>query len=155
MFYKNLKENDEKNNISFYPNVYIFICKNAICNSKTIFWKPRLWVVRINTDDINKLNHTLDAINNVLKIYPSEGLSVSVVAYSKGVRVLMKKNDKKILSRITSLMQYGVEFISCKNTMDTMGYKKKDFIDEVLFVQAGVAQVIEKVASGYIDVSPY
>ena len=52
-------------------------------------------------------------------------------------------------------MEYDVEFIGCINTMQTMGWKKKDFIDDIDFVQAGIVEVIERQAHGFIDATPY
>jgi intracellular sulfur oxidation DsrE/DsrF family protein len=52
-------------------------------------------------------------------------------------------------------MNYDVEFIGCLNTMATMKWKKDEFIDNIDYVQAGVAELIEKKASGWIDATPY
>ena len=52
-------------------------------------------------------------------------------------------------------MQYDVEIVGCKNTMQTMGWKESDFIDDISYAQAGIAEVIERVAGGWIDVTPY
>jgi intracellular sulfur oxidation DsrE/DsrF family protein len=49
----------------------------------------------------------------------------------------------------------NIQFLVCKNTMDTMGWKKKEFISGVSYVQIGIAEAIEKIADGWIDVSPY
>jgi len=82
-------------------------------------------------------------------------LKVVVIAYGPGMRVIKKDYDKKTLSRIRSLMEYDVEFIGCINTMQTMGWKKRDFIDDITFVQAGIVEVIERQAHGFIDATPY
>jgi intracellular sulfur oxidation DsrE/DsrF family protein len=71
------------------------------------------------------------------------------------MRVLKKDYDKKTLQRVRSVMEYGVEFIGCINTMDSMGWKKKEFINDISYVRAGIAQVLEKVAGGWTDVTPY
>lgn len=119
------------------------------------FDNPRQWIVKIGTNNLDIMNHTLDAINNVLKEYPSESLKVAIVFYSKGMRNIMKNGDKKTLERIKSIMQYDVEIIGCKNTMQSMGWRDSDFIDNISYAQAGVAEVIERVAGGWIDVTPY
>lgn len=124
-------------------------------NPKPTFDNPRKWLIKLNTDDIHIVNHTLGAINNVLKQYPSESLNIVVVTYSKGMRVLRKNYDKKTLLRISSLQQYDVEFVACKNTMETMKWNKDEFIDNLTYVQAGVAEVIERIAGGWINVTPY
>ncbi|OPX26848.1 MAG: hypothetical protein B1H07_03300 [Campylobacteraceae bacterium 4484_166] len=129
--------------------------KMEFSEPKPSFENPRKWLVKLNTNDIKKVNQTIDTINNVLKIYPDTTLNIVVVAYSKGMRVLKKDYDKKTLSRVRSLMEYGVEFVGCVNTMDSMHWKKKDFINDISYVQAGIAQVIEKVAGGWYDITPF
>jgi len=119
------------------------------------FDKPRLWLIRLNTADLKVVNHTLGAIYNVLKEYPSDTLKVAVITYGPGIRVLRKDYDKNTLLRIKSLIEYDVEFVVCKNTMQTMGWSKKDFIDDVSYVQAGIAEVIERKVAGWIEVTPY
>ncbi len=122
---------------------------------KPTFDHPRKWLIRLNTADKHVVDHTLGAIYNVLKIYPSDSLEVCVVAYSSGMRALKKDYDPKLLSKIKSLMDYGVEFVGCLNTMQTMHWKKSDFIDGLEFVQAGIAEVIERKVAGWIEVTPY
>ena len=122
---------------------------------KPTFDTPRQWVIKISSNDIGVMNHTLDAVNNVMKEYPSESLKIAIVFYSKGMRNIMKNGDKETLKRIKSVMQYDVEIVGCKNTMQTMGWKESDFLDDISYAQAGIAEVIERVAGGWIDVTPY
>jgi len=123
---------------------------------KPSFENPRKWLIRVNSNETEKLNHILNAVNNVLKGYPEETLQIEIVFYANGIRATRKDYDEKILARIRSLMIYDtIEFLVCKNTMDTMGWKKSEFMDGVDYVQIGIAEVIERVADGWIDVSPY
>ena len=71
------------------------------------------------------------------------------------MRVLKKDYDKHTLSRISSLMDYEVEFIGCKNTMETMHWTEDDFIEDISYVQAGIAELIEKQVDGYYETTPY
>jgi intracellular sulfur oxidation DsrE/DsrF family protein len=119
------------------------------------FENPRKWVIKLNTANIEDVNHMLSSINNVLKEYPSESIKIAVVTYAQGVRVLRSDYDSDTLTRIKSLMKYEVEFIVCKNTMDTMKWKEAEFLKDISFVQAGIAEVIEKIAGGWIGVEPY
>ena len=129
--------------------------KMEFADPKPTFDNPRKWVIKMNFNDIHRVNETLGAIYNVLKEYPSDSLKVAVVCYGKGMRVIKKDYDAHTLKRIKSLMAYDVEFVACKNTMATMKWTKKDIIDDVTYVQAGIAEVIERVADGWIDVTPY
>ena len=119
------------------------------------FDNPRKWVIKLRTANIDDVNHMLSSVYNVLKEYPDGTIKIAVVTYAQGVRVLKKDYDPKTLSRISSLIEYEVDFISCRNTMKTMNWKDEDFIDDILFVQAGIAEVIEKQAAGWIGVTPY
>lgn len=119
------------------------------------FENPRKLVINLHVDDLDTVNHTVGSIYNILKEYPSDTLKVAVVLYGKGMRAIKKDYDKNTLTRIKSLMQYDVEFIGCRNTMETMKWKDDDFIDGVEFVQAGIVEVIERQMVGYIGVTPY
>ncbi len=129
--------------------------KMEFSNPQPTFDNPRKWVIKMHVSNLSTVNETLGAIYNVLKEYPSDALKVAVVCYGKGMRVLKKDYDSHTLTRIKSLMAYDVQFIACKNTMTTMKWTKKDIISGVVYVQAGIAEVIEKVAGGWIDVTPY
>lgn len=119
------------------------------------FENPRKLVINLHVDDLDTVNHTIGSIYNILKEYPSDTLKVAVVLYGKGMRAIKKDYDKNTLTRIKSLMQYDVEFVGCRNTMETMKWKDDDFIDGVEFVQAGIVEVIERQMIGYIGVTPY
>jgi len=119
------------------------------------FDNPRKWVIKLRSANIETVNHMLGSIYNVLKVYPTEGIKISVVAYAQGMRVLRKDYDPDTLKRIESLMEYDVEFIGCVNTMDTMNWKKDEFLDDISYVRAGIAEVIERIAGGWINVTPY
>ena len=119
------------------------------------FDNPRKVVYSLYVGDLETVNHTIGSMYNILKEYPAESLKIVVVAYGKGLRVLKKDYDKKTLERVKSLMEYDVEFIACKNTMETMKWKESDFIDGIGFTQAGIVEVIEKQKDGYIGITAY
>lgn len=119
------------------------------------FEKPRKIVINIHDNDLETVNHNIGTIYNILKEYPSETLKVAVVLYGKGMRVIKKDYDAATLNRIKSLMEYDVEFIGCKNTMETMKWTQDDFISGVNYVQAGIVEVIERQNDGYFGITPY
>ena len=119
------------------------------------FDNPRKLVINMHDSDLDTVNHTIGSIYNILKEYPSETLKVSVVLYGNGMRAIKKDYDKATLDRIKYLMEYDVEFVGCKNTMETMKWTEEDFIDDIEYVQAGIVEIIEKQTAGYIGISPY
>ncbi len=122
---------------------------------KPTFDNPRKVVFQLYDSDILKVNHNLSSIYNILKEYPSESLKVLVVTYGNGMRALKKDYDKATLKRIASLMEYDVEFIGCRNTMETMKWTEDDFIDDISYVQAGIVELIERKFEGYVGVIAY
>ena len=124
-------------------------------NPQPTFENPRRVIMRLKSDDVHAANHLIGTINNILKEYPDDALKVAVVAYGPGMRVLRKDYDAPTLKRLRSLLAYDIEIIGCLNTMQTMGWKRKEFIDGVDYVQAGVAEAIERQAGGWIDATPF
>ena len=134
---------------------FLLFAKYHFKDPKPTFENPRKVIMKLNRKDIHYANHLLGTIYNILKEYPDSALKVVVIAYGPGMRVLRKDYDKHTLSRIKSLMEYDVEFIGCLNTMQTMHWKKSEFIDGISYVQAGIVEVIERQAQGFIDATPY
>lgn len=135
--------------------VSLFAEKMTYSDPQPTFDNPRKWVVNLSTNDVETVNHIISSINNVLKEYPQGAMQVAVVAYSSGMRVLKKDYDPHTLTRIRSLIEYEVEFIGCRNTMDTMHWKEDDFIEDISFVKAGIAEAIERIVAGYIPMTAY
>jgi intracellular sulfur oxidation DsrE/DsrF family protein len=133
----------------------ILFSQMEFAEPKPSFDNPRKWVIKLHSSDVYTVNHTLGAIYNVLEIYPPESIQIAVVTYAQGVRVLKKDYDPHTLKRIKSLMDYDVEFISCQNTMDTMHWTKDQFIEDISYVKAGIAELIERSAAGWIEITPY
>lgn len=129
--------------------------QSTFSDPQPTFDKPRKVVYSLYVGDLETVSHTIGSMYNILKEYPAESLKIVVVAYGKGMRVLKKDYDANTLQRIKSLMEYEVEFIGCRNTMETMKWKEDDFIDGISFAQAGIVEVIEKQVDGYIGITAY
>jgi intracellular sulfur oxidation DsrE/DsrF family protein len=52
-------------------------------------------------------------------------------------------------------MEYDVDFYGCRNTMESMKWTEDDFIDDIIYVQAGIVEAIEKQVDGFIGITPY
>ena len=135
--------------------VVVSYAQMTFSDPQPTFENPRKWVIKLRIADEETVNHMLGSIYNVLKEYPAESIKIAVVAYGKGMRVLRKDYDKHTLSRISSLMDYDVEFVGCRNTMATMKWTEDEFIEDINYVQAGIAELIEKQVDGYYETTPY
>ena len=143
---------------NFLALIFISIfayAQSTFSEPQPTFDEPRKVAIQLYDSDLEKVNHNLSTIYNILKEYPEESIKVVVIAYANGVRALKKDYDKKTLTRINSLMEYDVEFIVCRNTMETMNWTEVDFIEDVSYVQAGIVELIERQVAGYIGIIAY
>ncbi len=115
---------------------------------------PRKFVFPITKWDRDEVNHILGSANNVIKFYGVDNTEVVIVAYAQGIKTLLKSHDNEIKKRVKSLMTYDVEFIACQNTMRTLKIDKKELLDEVEVVTAGIVELIERQLRGYIYIRP-
>ena len=119
---------------------------------------PRKFIFPITSADENEISHVLSSVSNVVKFYGVDKCEVVIVAYSKGIKSLLKEPkffDKDIQKRLKSVMMYdSVEFIACNNTMKTYDIGKKELLKEVEIVTAGIVEIIERQLAGYIYVRP-
>ena len=149
-----------KNIFKTFCSLLLFIsvfsfAESSFNDPQPTFENQRKVVIQLYYSDVKRVNQTIGSIYNILKEYPSETLKVVVVTYGPGMRAIKKDYDKHTLLRIQSLMEYDVEFIGCRNTMESMHWKDSDFIEDVSFVQAGIVELIERQVDGYIAVNPY
>jgi intracellular sulfur oxidation DsrE/DsrF family protein len=115
--------------------------------------KPRQIVFSVTEDSPHALDHILSVANNVLKFYGPEKVEMKIVAYSKGLKLLYKRNRTTAI-RVDALMQYDVEFVACGNTMRTLKVKEEDLVDGTVIVTAGVVELLESVKAGWIYIKP-
>jgi intracellular sulfur oxidation DsrE/DsrF family protein len=115
---------------------------------------PRKFVFPMTTWDRKEINHILGSVNNVIKFYGVDNTEVVIVAYSQGIKALLKHGNLTIQKRVKSLMTYDVEFIACGNTMKTLKIDNKELLDGVEVATAGIVELIERQLRGYIYIRP-
>jgi intracellular sulfur oxidation DsrE/DsrF family protein len=134
------------------------VAETQLSEPKPSMMNPRKFVFPITSVDEEEISHVLSSVSNVVKFYGVDKCEVAVVAYSKGIKAVLKDTDffdKEIQKRLESLKMYDtVEFIACKNTMDTYKITKKDLLKDVRIVTAGIVEIIERQLGGYIYVRP-
>ena len=98
----------------------------------------------------------IDTANNLIKNYGGpDMIDIEIVSFGKGVRLMFDGGPQE--TRIASLVENGVRFYVCKNTLDTMERmegKRPKLNTSAILVQAGVAHIIDRVDEGYILIRP-
>ena len=100
----------------------------------------------------------LDIANNLTRYYGGPDMvDIEVVAFGAGVP-MMYAQDNLNEQRISSLIEHGVRFYVCGNTLDTLerkyGGNRPSIMDGVVVVQTGVAFMIEEIQRGYLLIHP-
>ncbi len=112
--------------------------------------------VVLQLSDQTRESVVLDVANNLIKNYGGpDAIDIEIVTFGAGVRLLFAGSPHE--SRITSLVDNGVRFYVCENTLDTMervNGSRPIIMESARSVQAGVARIIEKVREGYVLVRP-
>jgi intracellular sulfur oxidation DsrE/DsrF family protein len=98
----------------------------------------------------------LDTANNLIKNYGGpDMIDIEIVTFGKGVRLMYADSPQQV--RIASLVENGVRFYVCQNTLDTMertSGERPQINPAAIMVQAGVAHIIDRVDDGYILIRP-
>lgn len=113
------------------------------------------YVLQISDMDPSKQELVLNNAANLLDAYPPGAVTVEIVAYGPGLRLLFADNVNA--KRVDSLSQSGVKFSACGNTLQAMtkllGYEPKINPDATV-VPGGVVRIGELVRKGYVYIKP-
>ena len=109
--------------------------------------------------DASNVNYqaVLDIANNLTKHYGGpDFVDIEVIAFGAGVPMLFAQ-DNINEERISSLIEHGVRFYVCGNTLDTIERKtgvKPKTLPGVTRVQTGVAFLVDEINRGYLHLHP-
>lgn len=131
----------------------VFAADTRLADPKPGWDNPRRIVLQMTTDDAKRVNGILNNAVNLQKFYGTDNVKVAVVAFSAGVRPLLKQ-DSPVAERVASLLQYDVEFIACGNTLATWEKTEADVLPGVTVTTAGIAEIIERQLQGWHVVAP-
>ena len=109
-------------------------------------------VYQLNRADPDYHDHVIFSVGEMIRRY-GDNVEVAVVAFAEGIHALAKEPERpvseEIQQRISSLSQYGVDFVACGNTMESLGWGEDDMVDFARVVQVGAAELMELQEDGY------
>ena len=142
-----------------WPIFALFVARGALAQDPVSEDKPfaeAFILLQLSDQDPIKQDAVLDVANNLIKHYGSPDLvDIEIVAFGPGMRLLLAGNTREV--RISSLVESGVRFVGCMNTVDTMERKtgkRPELNEHTIPVQTGVAYIVEKAGEGYVLVRP-
>lgn len=117
------------------------------------FDEPRRIILQLSSSDPGKMNGILYNAVNLQKFYGMDNVRIRIVAFGQGMKALYKK-ESPVRERIESLLKYDVEFVACGNTMEATNHNPEQLIDGVEWVQAGIAEIVERGKQGWVYIHP-
>jgi intracellular sulfur oxidation DsrE/DsrF family protein len=113
-------------------------------------------VYQFNKAELGYQDHVIFSVGEMVRKY-GDNVKVVVVAFAEGLHILGKNPGREvkeeIRQRISSLSQYGVEFVACGNTMKGLGWTEEDLVPFAKRVEVGGAHLMELQEQGYAYIS--
>jgi len=113
------------------------------------------FVLQISDMDPFKQTLVLNVAGNILKAYGQDQADVEIVAFGPGLRLLFQENSNS--SRIDGLVESGVRFFACQNTINnmsaTLGVPVK-INTHASSGKGGIVRIKELVDQGYMLAKP-
>jgi len=110
-------------------------------------------VLQISDPNPFKQTLVLNVAGNIVKHYGEDDVDIEIVAFGPGLRLMFDGNANA--GRIDGLAQKGVRFSACSNTVRNMSKKHAIKLGKhAVKVKAGVVQILDLVAKGYVLVKP-
>jgi uncharacterized protein len=108
-------------------------------------------VVHVNFADPERQEDALGNIENILKDVPTA--QIEVVCHGKGITLVVTKQSQHA-EKMNALMQQGVQFVACENTMRKKAIEKSALVTGVTTVPSGAVEVLRKQQEGYAYFKP-
>ncbi|KZN25907.1 hypothetical protein A4G99_01640 [Haladaptatus sp. R4] len=86
-----------------------------------------------------KQGHAVANVANLLSDDSTDTETIALVANGSGVKLVSK--DSTVADKVNSLVEKGVKFKACHNSMNKFNYTKKDLLSGVEIVPAGVGEL--------------
>jgi|688.fasta_scaffold1007830_2 intracellular sulfur oxidation DsrE/DsrF family protein len=100
-----------------------------------------------NAVDTMQQKAFVNQLKNVTAYWPDA--QIEVVVYNQGLELVMPSKSKHIDS-VKQLIENGVRFVVCENTMKQRNIGKAEFIPEVDYTPAGIVELVEQQERGWI-----
>jgi intracellular sulfur oxidation DsrE/DsrF family protein len=114
---------------------------------------PRRIVVSIGEREAERANAIFSNIINVQGFYGPDLVEMVVIAYGPGVRHLLRE-DSQVAERVASLQAYGIEFLACGATLETLGLGAEAVLPGIDIVQNGLPEIVERQLRGWVHLRP-
>ncbi len=108
-------------------------------------------VLQVSDGNVVTWNQALNVVGNLQQAYGKD-TEIEVVAFGQGINML--KFDAPVASRIADTQKSGVRVYACENSMARNKLKREDMDPDLIYVEAGVKQIITRQREGWAVLRP-
>jgi len=105
-------------------------------------------VLQMNVDTPDSWNQLFGNIQNIQTVFGADKIQIEVVAYGKGLSLLLKTNSV-YEERMKKAIDSGVVLAACQNSMRLRKVTTADLFPFASQVDSGVAELIRKQEAGW------
>ena len=109
-------------------------------------------VLQVTDNDSAKWNLTLANAKNVQSYLGAKNVDIEIVAYGPGIHML--KLDSLVGAGVSDAIAAGVRVVACEITMTNQKLTKDNMLPTLLYVPAGVMELMARQRQGYAYVRP-
>ncbi len=104
-------------------------------------------VFQMSSADIEEQKGLLNNINNLINLWKDD-VAIQVVIHGPGIALVLAEKTT-FTSDLYRLIDAGVVFKVCENTLKQKRIDKKEVLDSMQYVPSGVAEIIVKQEQGW------
>jgi hypothetical protein len=108
-------------------------------------------VLQVSDGNPATWNQALNVADNIRSAY-GPGTKVELVAFGQGIQML--KFDAPVSSRLADAAKSGVAIYACETSMAKNKLARSDMAPDLIYVEAGVAQIITRQREGWAVIRP-
>ncbi len=113
-------------------------------------------VYQCNKANPDYIDRVLFSCGEMMRKY-GDDIELVIAAFGPGLNLLAKRPERPISrlqqQRVKSLIEYGVRFQACGNTMNSMLWTEKDLIGDFAVVKIGVDGIMQLQEQGFSYIS--
>ncbi len=109
-------------------------------------------VIQVSDGNPTTWNQALNVVGNLREAY-GPGTDIEIVAFGQGINML--KLDAPVASRLVDAQKaQGAKVYACENSMARQKLSRDDMAPGLIYVRAGVEQIITRQREGWVNLRP-
>src|SRR5512146_1339896 len=105
-------------------------------------------IFHIDEPSKGRADQVMMNITNLLNDLGDGNVEVELLANGGGVRALVKGPEGQA-EEVEALTKRGVRFVACEHSLEHLNMQRRDLLDSVTVVSAGVSELVKKQAEGW------